>query len=479
MAQWYVVRSGKEHGPHTAQALKEMAASGELRPADLVRREDMPSARPASTVKGLFPGEDAGTGAAPPAAKVAKPPVTAERRSQPDDSPGTMSGARMKLIVLSAVAGVLFLACAGVVGVLATKARKAAEQGLAEADRAWDAGDKAGAASQYRNLLQDRGRKAALKPDEKARLFGRLIDFDAERGEVESAKALLEEAASGNVTPQVGHPEGLKLLAAHQRQQAADTDRQYVWKQPEGWWGDVLKTSDLRFRPMPADEYAGLVYALNDRTAPERVAKLLQHADPHALFTREELQVMAKPYYGTVNWSGNVLDAAHPDPHVELKSKAGRKDQFREPVFLVSGDPNDGNGVAGGRFFRSFSLKDDRRTKLVEKAVGVALDFNYTGPDLKKTGIKAARLGWIKIHIPAIHNDEKCYGWDAVIEPSGTAVAGVRFVELRAERLGPLADPKFGPTDIDLYQIRYDSGDPARPYTIEKLVPKMETIRGK
>ncbi|MBN9519381.1 DUF4339 domain-containing protein [bacterium] len=215
-SKWFVVRGGEERGPFTPQRLREMAASGELRPEDKVRREDLPAARPASTVKGLFPGDGGGTGAAPAAAKAAKPPVTRDHRPRPDSPPGNTSGSRKHLIVLSAVVGVMFLTCAGVVGVVgvvATKARRSAEQGLAEADRAWDAGDKAGAATKYRDLLQDRGRKALLKPDEKGRLFGRLIDYDTERGEAGSAKALLAEAASGNVTPQVGHPEAKKLLA--------------------------------------------------------------------------------------------------------------------------------------------------------------------------------------------------------------------------------------------------------------------------
>lgn len=54
MASWFVIRGGDEKGPFTAAQLKEQAASGRLRPTDPVRRDDMPAARPASAIKGLF-----------------------------------------------------------------------------------------------------------------------------------------------------------------------------------------------------------------------------------------------------------------------------------------------------------------------------------------------------------------------------------------------------------------------------------------
>jgi hypothetical protein len=56
MAQhWYLVRDGKEEGPITDQQLKEMATSGQIRPADFLRPEDTTTTIQAQTVKGLFP----------------------------------------------------------------------------------------------------------------------------------------------------------------------------------------------------------------------------------------------------------------------------------------------------------------------------------------------------------------------------------------------------------------------------------------
>jgi hypothetical protein len=51
---WFIVRESKERGPYSGQQLKEMAATGQLRQTDLVRRDDMQTARPAGSVKGLF-----------------------------------------------------------------------------------------------------------------------------------------------------------------------------------------------------------------------------------------------------------------------------------------------------------------------------------------------------------------------------------------------------------------------------------------
>jgi hypothetical protein len=79
VTQWFVVRSGSEEGPITPQQLKQLAESGQLRPDDLVRREDAQTARPAREIKGLFapspgspppvPSQAATSQPSPPAAK--------------------------------------------------------------------------------------------------------------------------------------------------------------------------------------------------------------------------------------------------------------------------------------------------------------------------------------------------------------------------------------------------------------------------
>ena len=57
---WYYVHEGQEIGPVTSRQLKQLAASGSLRPADEVRREGMASTVPAGKIKNLFPVAAAG-----------------------------------------------------------------------------------------------------------------------------------------------------------------------------------------------------------------------------------------------------------------------------------------------------------------------------------------------------------------------------------------------------------------------------------
>lgn len=207
--KWFVVRGAKEEGPFTSRQLKQMAGDGRLRPDDLVRREDVETSRPASAIKGLFPPE----GTAPVAEPTKAATVPGSRSSPPaPDAESKPRGLKKMLVIGVGVVAVLFLGFCVVVGVLYTQSKKAAQQGLAEADSMWEAGDKAGGATKYRALLQNKGEKAALSGDERARVYGRLIDFDVERGDTESAKNLITEAASAKVSPVVTHPEAKKLL---------------------------------------------------------------------------------------------------------------------------------------------------------------------------------------------------------------------------------------------------------------------------
>ncbi|MFO0806583.1 MAG: DUF4339 domain-containing protein [Gemmataceae bacterium] len=207
--KWFVVRGAKEEGPFTSRQLKQMAGDGRLRPDDLVRREDVETSRPASAIKGLFPPE----GTAPVAEPTKAATVPGSRSSPPaPDAEPKPSGLKKLLMIGVGVVAVLSLVSCVVVGVLFTQAKKAAQQGLADADKMWEAGDKAGGATKYRSLIQNKGEKAALSGDERARVYGRLIDFDVERGDTESAKNLITEAASAKVAPMVTHPEAKKLL---------------------------------------------------------------------------------------------------------------------------------------------------------------------------------------------------------------------------------------------------------------------------
>lgn len=225
MAQnWYVIRGNNEQGPLTAQRLKEMAGSGQLRPTDKVRREDMERPKLASEVKGLFPAST----------EVAPQPDTSNSAGASPAS-RTPLWENVALIAASVVfcfpVGLLLVwrhpawskpvkwAWTGAVGVvfvglmaLGLMSRLADRNALAQADAQWQAGDKAGAVSKYRPMLDRLGRK------EMALAYGRCIDFELENGNGEAARKLLADATQKNVVPDVNHPEAKALVAAAAQQ---------------------------------------------------------------------------------------------------------------------------------------------------------------------------------------------------------------------------------------------------------------------
>lgn len=219
---WFVVRGGKEEGPFTGTALKDMVSSGKLQPGDLVRRGDVETARPASQIKGLFPA--AGSAAVPD-----NPP-------QPPGLPQTATNKKKLLVIGSVVAAVLFLSCGGlfVVGLLVSNSeRQAAKKDYAEAESLWSSGKKDEAAAKYRSALK------GLRGEEKALAYGRLIDHECETGNVEAAKGLAADATKAKVTPAVSHPEAKTLLASGQA-----SGQQQNPTQPEAK-GDVLTADYL------------------------------------------------------------------------------------------------------------------------------------------------------------------------------------------------------------------------------------------
>ncbi len=108
--QWFIVRGGKETGPFSGTALKEMAASGKLKPTDLVRRDDVEMARPASAIKGLFP--------LPAEPEEPRASLRLAEKQEPADGPTapTQKPRKYLFIGLAAFGGLvaMCLVCAGI-----------------------------------------------------------------------------------------------------------------------------------------------------------------------------------------------------------------------------------------------------------------------------------------------------------------------------------------------------------------------------
>jgi hypothetical protein len=111
MQTWFVVRGGNEEGPYSGTALKDMAATGKLKPTDLVRRGDVETARPASQIKGLFPTPSE-------AAAVKSGPRAGPSQGTSDDrlTPPARKPRKYLLIGAGVFAGLLVtcLVCAGI-----------------------------------------------------------------------------------------------------------------------------------------------------------------------------------------------------------------------------------------------------------------------------------------------------------------------------------------------------------------------------
>lgn len=99
MAQWFLIRNGKEHGPVTDQQLKDLAAQWRIQPTDQIRRHDMAKPVLAGAINGLFPKVVTSPMPPPsPQPAPAEPPAEAGK----EDVIGCLAfiGALMAIVVL-------------------------------------------------------------------------------------------------------------------------------------------------------------------------------------------------------------------------------------------------------------------------------------------------------------------------------------------------------------------------------------------
>ena len=91
MSQWHYSKSGQQQGPVSSEQLKQLAASGQLQPSDLVWKEGMGQWAEARRMKGLFPD-------APTADSHVPPPMPSENdaTARPSDSVATQSPAALR-----------------------------------------------------------------------------------------------------------------------------------------------------------------------------------------------------------------------------------------------------------------------------------------------------------------------------------------------------------------------------------------------
>ncbi|MCI0703845.1 MAG: hypothetical protein L0241_22525 [Planctomycetia bacterium] len=112
--------------------------------------------------------------------------------------------------VIAVVAGVLMMSCLLCCGgglFLGWWGVEQDKKKLAEANRQWDAGQKAEAVATYKALIQQ-DLSSVPTDAERPTVYQRVIEYDLERGDTESAKAMVERALDKNVEL----PSGSKAL---------------------------------------------------------------------------------------------------------------------------------------------------------------------------------------------------------------------------------------------------------------------------
>lgn len=121
-AEWYVSQNGQQTGPFTPAQLKQMAATGNLTPTDLVTKAGSKQWTPAQQIKGLsFAGNSAVQADLPPLPVPKLPPLPVPQLP-PLPLPTTASAVvaprtnqpSVLLLVSGAVAGIFLIFCLGI-----------------------------------------------------------------------------------------------------------------------------------------------------------------------------------------------------------------------------------------------------------------------------------------------------------------------------------------------------------------------------
>ena len=89
--EWYYTKDGERQGPVTPQQLKQLSASGDLQPTDLIWKDGMAEWKKAGTVQKLF-------GDSVPTLTSAPSPT---RTVEPSDQPGLLKKAKTKFAALT------------------------------------------------------------------------------------------------------------------------------------------------------------------------------------------------------------------------------------------------------------------------------------------------------------------------------------------------------------------------------------------
>jgi hypothetical protein len=223
--QWFYSKGGQQQGPVSSQQLKQMAATGQLQPTDLVWKEGMEQWVAASSIKGLFVATTSTPPPPPP------PMPTQSNKLKPGLPPIRYSWPVVAALMLFCFPFGLYLVWTHprwirrtkmiwsavwlaliLPGLFSTLAKQSANKTrIAEANQLWVSGDKANAIVKYREAINDG--IVFINSDDRSLVVSRVVDYDLESWHIDEARNILAKSSKENVDV---HPEtaaGRTLLA--------------------------------------------------------------------------------------------------------------------------------------------------------------------------------------------------------------------------------------------------------------------------
>jgi hypothetical protein len=180
------------------------------------------------------------------------PPVIKE--TPPATKKGFFTPMRIAIGGTVLLMGSMILCCGGftMIGLIMTS-NTAGE--VKRADALWNSGRQADAVDKYRELIKDDF--SLIRDADRPTVFRRVIDFDAEHGNIDEAQQLIGKAINRNVGLSLESKQGAGLLAAIQSKQQ---DEARVEAEEDKRQADAAKAAEER-------RQAGAAQARKDRRA--------------------------------------------------------------------------------------------------------------------------------------------------------------------------------------------------------------------
>jgi len=288
MAQWFIVRGSRQHGPVDDAKLRKLAASGKLLPDDIVRREDMSSGRKAKDIEGLLPlsADDLTAGnpsATSPAAAATSSTPSAMTPPQGATAASSMPKSSWWQSPWFLVASCVFCFPIAYVALWTNSA--------------W---------SRSRKIRWSLGLAALI--------------------------AVLVSMKVSKTQHGTSHPPAESTSTAEQKKidsrprTPGSTSLFGGPLHPNRSMTQVLSRLPKRLSAMPVKDYAALLEAMEMRN-PEAIASAVRHCDPYKLFDEIELAAMKQPIKGYAVYAG----------HYQLEAgEEARKYDLPTPLAFVS-----------------------------------------------------------------------------------------------------------------------------------------------